>query len=90
VYRGGTWDKILARAQVRDDGQQVEWTVSADSSAARARQHSAVACGPVHAELGLGTGWEPLALRSGQYGSLMLTRAPRHLGERAGSQVAPI
>ena len=37
----GTWDRILAAAQVYDDGQPVEWTVSVDSSIVRAHQHSA-------------------------------------------------
>jgi transposase len=37
----GTWDRILAAAQVRDDGQSVEWIVSVDSSVVRAHQHSA-------------------------------------------------
>jgi transposase len=37
----GTWDAILARAQVRDDGQPVEWVVAVDSSVVRAHQHSA-------------------------------------------------
>ena len=37
----GTWDKVLARAQVRDDGIPVEWTVSVDSSVVRAHQHAA-------------------------------------------------
>lgn len=37
----GTWDKILAAVQVKDDGQPVEWVVSVDSSIVRAHQHSA-------------------------------------------------
>ena len=37
----GTWDRILAHAQVFDDGQPVEWTISVDSSVVRAHQHSA-------------------------------------------------
>jgi uncharacterized protein (TIGR02677 family) len=37
----GTWDKILAHAQVRDDGQPVDWVVAVDSSVVRAHQHSA-------------------------------------------------
>jgi len=37
----GTWDKILARAQVYDDGQPVQWTISVDTSIVRAHQHSA-------------------------------------------------
>jgi transposase len=37
----GTWDKILAHAQVHDDGRPVDWTVSVDSSIVRAHQHSA-------------------------------------------------
>jgi transposase len=37
----GTWDKILARAQVRDGGQPVDWVVAVDSSVVRAHQHSA-------------------------------------------------
>jgi transposase len=34
-----TWDKILARAQVRDDGQPVDWVVAV--AVVRAHQHSA-------------------------------------------------
>jgi transposase len=37
----GTWDRILARAQVYDDGQPVEWIISVDSSVVRAHQHAA-------------------------------------------------
>lgn len=37
----GTWDKILASVQVKDDGRPVEWVVSVDSSVVRAHQHSA-------------------------------------------------
>src|SRR6476469_2496590 len=37
----GTWDRILAAAQVRDDGQPVHWTISVDSSVVRAHQHAA-------------------------------------------------
>ena len=37
----GTWERILAAAQVHDDGQPVEWVVSVDSSIVRAHQHSA-------------------------------------------------
>jgi len=37
----GTWDRILAHAQVFDDGQPVEWIVSVDSSIVRAHQHAA-------------------------------------------------
>jgi transposase len=37
----GTWDRILARAQVYDDGQPVEWVISVDSSVVRAHQHAA-------------------------------------------------
>lgn len=37
----GTWDAILARAQVYDDGQPVEWVISVDSSVVRAHQHAA-------------------------------------------------
>lgn len=37
----GTWDKVFAAAQVRDDGIPVEWTVSVDSSVVRAHQHAA-------------------------------------------------
>ena len=37
----GTWDRILATAQVHDDGQPVDWIISVDSSAVRAHQHSA-------------------------------------------------
>ena len=37
----GTWDAILAWAQVYDDGQPVEWVISVDSSVVRAHQHAA-------------------------------------------------
>lgn len=37
----GTWDEILAAAQVKEDGIPVEWTVSIDSSVVRAHQHAA-------------------------------------------------
>jgi transposase len=37
----GTWKQILARAQVRDDGQPVEWVISVDSTVVRAHQHAA-------------------------------------------------
>ncbi len=37
----GTWDRILARVQVFDDGQPVVWEISVDSSIVRAHQHSA-------------------------------------------------
>jgi transposase len=37
----GTWDRILAKAQVADDGQPVEWVVAVDSSVVRAHQHAA-------------------------------------------------
>ena len=37
----GTWDRILAAAQVYDDGQPVDWVISVDSSVIRAHQHSA-------------------------------------------------
>lgn len=37
----GTWDRILAAAQVHDDGTPVQWTISIDSSIVRAHQHSA-------------------------------------------------
>ncbi|MDG4820523.1 IS5 family transposase [Asanoa sp. WMMD1127] len=37
----GTWELILARAQVYDDGQPVEWIISVDSSVVRAHQHAA-------------------------------------------------
>lgn len=37
----GTWDKILASVQVKDDGRPVEWIVSVDSSVVRAHQASA-------------------------------------------------
>lgn len=37
----GTWDAILARAQVYDDGRPVEWVISVDSSVVRAHQHAA-------------------------------------------------
>jgi transposase len=36
----GTWDKILAAAVVRDDGQPVEWVISVDSTIVRAHQHA--------------------------------------------------
>lgn len=37
----GTWDRILAAAQVHDDGTPVQWTISVDSSIVRAHQHAA-------------------------------------------------
>lgn len=37
----GTWDRILAAAQVYDDGTPVQWTISIDSSIVRAHQHAA-------------------------------------------------
>jgi transposase len=37
----GTWDTILAKAIVYDDGQPVDWTVSVDSTVVRAHQHAA-------------------------------------------------
>ncbi|WP_233601156.1 MULTISPECIES: IS5 family transposase [Micromonospora] len=37
----GTWDRILAAAQVHDDGIPVQWTISIDSSIVRAHQHAA-------------------------------------------------
>ncbi|MFJ6167900.1 IS5 family transposase [Micromonospora orduensis] len=37
----GTWDRILAAAQVYDDGTPVQWTISIDSSVVRAHQHAA-------------------------------------------------
>jgi transposase len=37
----GTWDRILAAAQVYDDGQPVDWVVSVDSSVVRAHQRAA-------------------------------------------------
>jgi transposase len=37
----GTWDRVLARAQVFDDGQPVEWVISVDTTVVRAHQHSA-------------------------------------------------
>lgn len=38
----GTWERILAEAQVRDDAVgRIEWTVSIDSSVSRAHQHAA-------------------------------------------------
>ncbi|MFF3868209.1 IS5 family transposase [Micromonospora sp. NPDC001898] len=36
-----TWDRILAAAQVHDDGTPVQWTISIDSSIVRAHQHAA-------------------------------------------------
>jgi hypothetical protein len=35
------WDRILARAQVFDDGQPVQWVVSVDTTVVRAHQHAA-------------------------------------------------
>jgi transposase len=38
----GTWDKVLAAAQVKDDSVgAVEWVVSIDSAVSRAHQHAA-------------------------------------------------
>ena len=37
----GTWDRVLAAAQVHDDGTPVQWTISIDSSIVRAHQHAA-------------------------------------------------
>lgn len=37
----GTWEKILAKAQVYDDGVPVDWVISVDSSVVRAHQHAA-------------------------------------------------
>lgn len=37
----GTWEKILARVQVFDDGQPVVWEIQVDSSVVRAHQHAA-------------------------------------------------
>nr|WP_240639345.1 IS5 family transposase [Micromonospora ureilytica] len=37
----GTWERILAAAQVHDDGTPVQWTISIDSSIVRAHQHAA-------------------------------------------------
>lgn len=37
----GTWDWILAAAQVHDDGTPVQWTISIDSSVVRAHQYAA-------------------------------------------------
>src|SRR3954463_8055206 len=37
----GTWERVLAAAQIYDDGQPVDWIVSVDSSVVRAHQHSA-------------------------------------------------
>ncbi|MEU8389047.1 IS5 family transposase [Micromonospora sp. NPDC048843] len=37
----GTWDRILAAAEVYDDGAPVQWTISIDSSIVRAHQHAA-------------------------------------------------
>ncbi len=37
----GTWDRILAAAQVHDDGTPVQWTISIDSSIVRAHHHAA-------------------------------------------------
>lgn len=38
----GIWEKVLAEAQVKDDAVgHIEWTVSIDSTVARAHQHSA-------------------------------------------------
>jgi hypothetical protein len=41
AFADGTWDKILAKAQVYDDGHPTEWTISIDSSIVRAHQHAA-------------------------------------------------
>ena len=37
----GTWDRVLARVQVHDDGQPVEFVVHVDSTSVRAHQHAA-------------------------------------------------
>jgi transposase len=37
----GMWDRILARAQVFDDGRPVEWVISVDTTVVRAHQHCA-------------------------------------------------
>lgn len=55
----GTWDRILAAAQVFDDGQPVQWTISVDTTVVRAHQHSAGA-----AKRGLPLGSAPPARRS--------------------------
>lgn len=40
--KDGTWAKLLEEVQVRDDAVgAVEWTVSIDSTVARAHQHAA-------------------------------------------------
>jgi transposase len=40
--RDGTWEKLLSRIQTYSDAVgEVEWTVSVDSSVARAHQHAA-------------------------------------------------
>jgi transposase len=54
----GTWDRILAVAQVRDDGVPVDWVISVDSSVVRAHQHAAGA-----RKKGDLPGWAPPARR---------------------------
>ena len=40
--KNGTWAKLLEEVQVRDDAVvAVEWTISIDSTVARAHQHAA-------------------------------------------------
>ena len=40
--RDGTWERLLAHAQMRSDAVgEVEWTVSVDSTVIRAHQHAA-------------------------------------------------
>lgn len=40
--RDGTWDRLLAHVQTRSDAVgEIEWTVSVDSTTARAHQHAA-------------------------------------------------
>lgn len=53
----GTWDGILAAAQVYDDAQPVEWVISVDSSIVRAHQHSAGA--RKKGSTGIGRGADP-------------------------------
>lgn len=40
--RDGTWDRLLAHVQTKSDAVgEIEWTVSIDSTTARAHQHAA-------------------------------------------------
>ena len=43
--RDGTWDRLLTQVQTKSDAVgEVEWTVSIDSTIARAHQHASGAC----------------------------------------------